>query len=465
MKKIILAALIGILAVGLKVETISAQPSQSQQKTIHLFNGKNLDGWYTFLKDRGRDNDPQKVFTVKNGIINISGKEWGCITTDKEFENYKLVVEYKWGNKTYGERHGKARDNGILFHSKGEDGGYSGTWMHSIECNVIEGGTGDFIVVGDKSNDFLLTSPVAPEKQNGSYIYQPGGDPVTVNSGRINWSGRDPNWKDEEGFRGVNDVDNPVGEWNRLEAIAKGNELFIYLNGMLVNHATFSKPHAGRIQIQSEGAEIFYRRVDLTPLPLIPSYIPEGYKSIFNGKDLSGWKINGTEKWYVDNGELICESGPNKKYGYLSTNKTYKNFILDLEFKQEANGNSGVFVRSNITGIGKNGPDIKGWQVEVAPLGLHTGGVYESGAEGGVGGRGWLIQPSAENEKVLNQGKWNHMRIKVKGDEITSWLNGVEMVHLKDAKFGTGNGFIALQIHSGGGIKVGWKNLRIKELN
>ena len=158
------------------------------------------------------------------------------------------------------------------------------------------------------------------------------------------------------------------------------------------------------------------------------------------------------------------KAGLKKKYGYLSTNKTYKNFILDLDFKQEANGNSGVFVRSNITGIGKNGPDIKGWQVEVAPENLHTGGVYESGAEGGVGGRGWLIQPSPENEKVLKQGEWNHMRIKVDGDEITSWLNGIQMIHLKDAKFGSGKGFIALQIHSGGGIKVRWKDLNIKEL-
>ena len=464
MKKIILVILVGISAMAVRVDKSFAQVSQSQQNTIHLFNGKNFDGWYKFIKDRGRDTDPKNVFTVKNGIINISGEEWGCITTNKEYSNYKLVIEYKWGNKTYGTRNGKARDNGILFHSKGEDGGYSGTWMHSIECNVIEGGTGDFIVVGDKTNNFLLTSPVAAEKQNGSYIFQAGGDPVTVNSGRINWSGRDPEWKDELGFRGVNDVDNPIGEWNRLECIAKGNEIYIYLNGMLVNHAIFSKPNEGRIQIQSEGAEIFYRRVDLTPLPS-SAYIPEGYKSIFNGKDLSGWKINGTEKWYVDNGELVCESGPEKKYGYLSTNKAYKNFILDVNFKQEANGNSGVFVRSNITGIGKNGPDIKGWQVEVAPSNLHTGGVYESGAEGGVGGRGWLIQPSPENEKVLRQGEWNHMRIKVVGDEITSWLNGIEMVHLKDAKFGSGKGFIALQIHSGGGIKVKWKDLFIRELN
>lgn len=250
--------------------------SFSSQETIHLFNGKNLDGWYTFIKGRGRNNDPQKVFKVDHGAIHISGEDWGCITTNNEFKNYRLVVEYKWGEKTFGSRANNARDNGILFHSKGEDGGYDGTWMHSIECNVIEGGTGDFIVVGNHSNDYMLISPAAPEKQNGSYIYQPGGDPVTINSGRINWFGRDPEWKDVKGFRGKNDIEKPIGQWNKLECVVRDSEIFIYLNGTLVNHAIYTKPSEGRIQIQAEGAEIFYRRIDLTPLPEIPPFVPEG---------------------------------------------------------------------------------------------------------------------------------------------------------------------------------------------
>src|ERR671913_2513492 len=110
-----------------------------------------------------------------------------------------------------------------------------------------------------------------------------------------------------------------------------------------------------------------------------------GQRKLFNGKDLSGWTIHGTEKWYVENKELVCESGPDKQYGYLSTNKKYKNFILTLKFKQEADGNSGVFFRSGIEGT-----KISGWQVEVAPANHHTGGVYESY------GRGWIIQPKPE---------------------------------------------------------------------
>jgi len=175
--------------------------------------------------------------------------------------------------------------------------------------------------------------------------------------------------------------------------------------------------------------------------------------SLFNGKDLSGWKINGTEKWFVDNGDLVCESGPDKQYGYLSTNKTYKNFELTLEFKQEANGNSGVFFRSSIEGV-----KISGWQCEVAPVNHHTGGIYESY------GRGWLIQPDSTKEKYLKTGKWNKLKLKVVGDEVTTWLNGHQMIYMKDEKIGTGNGFIALQIHDGGGIKVRWKKIMIKEL-
>ena len=178
-----------------------------------------------------------------------------------------------------------------------------------------------------------------------------------------------------------------------------------------------------------------------------------GFKKIFNGKDLTGWTIHGTEKWYVQNGELVCESGPDKQYGYLSTDKSYSNFILELKFKLEANGNSGVFFRSGIEGT-----RISGWQVEVAPPDHHTGGIYESY------GRGWLIQPTAEGEKVLKSDDWNSMKIQAIKDEITTWLNGKQIVNLKDEKIGQGKGFIALQIHDGGGIKVRWKNIRIKEL-
>lgn len=238
----------------------------SGKSSVKLFNGLNLDGWYTFIKDRGKNTDPNKVFTVNKGMIRISGEEFGCITSNEEFENYNITVFYKWGRITYAPRTEKARDSGLLLHSVGDDGGSDGTWMHSIECQIIEGGTGDFIVVGDGSRDFSITSPVAPEKQGSSYVYKPGGNMVTINSGRINWYARDPGWKDVKGFRGANDIEKPVGKWNKLVCVVKDAEIHIYLNGILVNHAVDVKPHRGRIQIQSEGAEIFIKQVGIDQL-------------------------------------------------------------------------------------------------------------------------------------------------------------------------------------------------------
>ncbi len=180
----------------------------------------------------------------------------------------------------------------------------------------------------------------------------------------------------------------------------------------------------------------------------------ETSKELFNGIDLDGWIIYGTEKWYVSDGELICESGADKQYGYLGTENYYKNFLLNLEFKQEANGNSGVFFRSTI-----DGTKISGWQVEVAPPNNHTGGIYESY------GRGWLIKPDNEKDKYLKMGEWNKLTIKVYNDNVTTWLNGYEMISINDEIIGEGEGRIALQIHDGGGIKVKWRNLSITNLN
>jgi hypothetical protein len=175
-------------------------------------------------------------------------------------------------------------------------------------------------------------------------------------------------------------------------------------------------------------------------------------ESLFNGRDLTGWTIYGTEKWYVEDGLLVCESGPDKGYGYLGTVKKYKDFELTVEFKQAANGNSGVFFHSSI-----DGTRITGWQAEVAPPGNNTGGIYESY------GRGWLIKPDPDLDKYLKFGDWNTMKVRVVGPKVETWLNGQKMITLEDEKIGAANGIIALQIHEGGGIKVMWRNLNIEE--
>jgi hypothetical protein len=183
-----------------------------------------------------------------------------------------------------------------------------------------------------------------------------------------------------------------------------------------------------------------------------------GWVALFNGKDLAGWKNNGAEKWVVEDGTILCESTAGK-YGYLTTEKTYRDFNLRLSFKGEAKGNSGVFIRSRILGIDPDhGPDIEGMQIEVDPsVGRHTGGLYESG------GRGWLIQPTAEGERVLKPGEWNELEVSAQGNHIVTRLNGIQIVDYTDPAPRFTDGVIGLQIHTGGGVRMRWKDIYIQE--
>lgn len=200
-------------------------------------------------------------------------------------------------------------------------------------------------------------------------------------------------------------------------------------------------------RVVSAGPALVAAAVLIAASPTTPS--AQEWVSLFNGHDLTGWVVHGTERWYVENGELVGESGPDAAYGYLATEASFKDFELTVDFLQEANGNSGVFIRSHVEGT-----RVSGWQVEVAPPGHNTGGIYESY------GRGWLVQPGPGKDSALRMGEWNTMYIRVIGDRVTSWLNGVEMVDLVDERIGEAEGHIALQIHEGGGIKVRWRNLR-----
>jgi Domain of Unknown Function (DUF1080) len=183
-----------------------------------------------------------------------------------------------------------------------------------------------------------------------------------------------------------------------------------------------------------------------------------GWVPLFNGKDLTGWKQNGEEKWVAEQGTILCESAANK-YGYLTTTKTYRDFHLRLKFRGESAGNSGVFVRSRIIGIDpQHGPDIEGMQVEVDPsVGKHTGGLYESG------GRGWVAMPTAEGEQALRPGQWNDLEVVVDGPQIVTYLNGVKIVDFTDQTPKFNDGVIGLQIHTGGGVRMRWKDILIQQ--
>lgn len=237
----------------------------AQKKRIKLFDGNNLDHWYVYIAGKGKNNDPDKVFTIHNKMIRISGEEYGCLTTNDEFEEYVLKARFKWGDKTWGERKDKARDCGILLHSVGADGAWGNTWLYSIEYQMIEGATGDYWVLGDDSKNYAISCNVKNAAHEG-YVYEPGGRVVTIHKGRIDSRFKDPEWKDIKGFRGRKQIEKRHGKWNRIKIVVRDGQIWNYLNGKLVNHAFDVKPLKGKIQLQSEMAEVFFGKVRLRKL-------------------------------------------------------------------------------------------------------------------------------------------------------------------------------------------------------
>lgn len=258
MQRIICCLAIAIAAMAVD----SAATGQGQDGFSPLFNGKDLTGFYTFLRGHGKNSDPEKVITVHDGMIHVTGKVFGCFTTEKEYENYHLRVEFKWGKDTYAPREKKAMDSGILLHCVGEDGAAGGVWMESIECQMIEGGTGDFILVKGKNVPKLSVTA----EQRGQWYYKPGAPAKEFTGGRINWYARSPEWKDVQGFRGADDVEKPAGEWNVLECICAGDKITNVLNGKVVNAGTNASHTKGKIIFQSEGAELFFRKIEMKPV-------------------------------------------------------------------------------------------------------------------------------------------------------------------------------------------------------
>lgn len=250
-------------------EPAASQPISPTDKTIELFNGRDLSGWYTWLKDTKYE-DPRKVFTVHDGMIHISGDGLGCITTKNEYKDYHLVAEWKWGTRTWDTRKEKTKDSGILVHCIGPDGAYGGIWMASIEAQIIQGGCGDFVMVAGKYADgtpvpLTLTAEVTKDR-DGETVWHKGGERKTMSKGRVNWYGRDPDWKDVIGFRGKQEVEKPDGEWNVMEVICDGGKITNKLNGVVVNEAFDVQPSAGKIIVQTELAEIYFRKLELRPL-------------------------------------------------------------------------------------------------------------------------------------------------------------------------------------------------------
>ena len=242
---------------------------------IKLFNGRNLEGFYTWIRD-SQYSDPKKIFTVQDGMIHISGDGYGGLITNRNYRDYHLIIEFKWGEKTWLNRVDRARDSGVLLHAWGPDGGYSNTWMASIEAQIIEGGVGDILVLTgtDPVTGQVLPTSLTTEitkDRDGEKVWKKGGERITLGGGRINWFGRDEDWADKIGFRGKDDVESPFGKWTRLEVIADGGHLLYKVNGVVVNEGFEAKPDFGKLIVQTEAAEMFVRRYELWPLGKAPT--------------------------------------------------------------------------------------------------------------------------------------------------------------------------------------------------
>jgi hypothetical protein len=242
-----------------------------------LFNGRDLTGWYTWLVDTQRG-DPRRVFSVTNGQLRVSGDGLGYLATQQEYANYGLRVEWRWGatNTPWGDRLGKARDAGVFLHAVGPDGNShdgAGAFMAALECNVFQGATGDFLLIRGRDADGVLIAPrlsaeVAPQRDpEGWYTWKPGGRRQTLEGwGRLNWRDKDRHWRDVFDFRGAKEVERPPGDWNVLECEARSDRLRFVLNGVTVNEADAVWPRRGKILLQCEGSEIWFRTIEWWPL-------------------------------------------------------------------------------------------------------------------------------------------------------------------------------------------------------
>jgi hypothetical protein len=385
-----------------------------------LFNGQSMEGWRDF---KGETDNITAPWKVENGTLTSLGEgsdSTGYIVSKSEYENF--IVSFDWKIQEGG-------NSGFLYHVV-ERPQYKVPYVTGPEYQLLD--------------DQKFPDPLEEWQKVGAdyamYVADPGTKEVRK-----------------------------AGKWNNTKIVFDNGHVEHWLNGKKLfefeawTDDWFTRKESGKwdfapeyglarsglIALQDHGDRIWFRNMKIKQLPR--KTITE---TLFNGKDLTGWEVYGTELWYVEDGELVCESGPDQEYGYLGTRKYYDDFEVSLDFKQVSNGNSGVFFRSYI----RQGVSISGWQVEVAPPDHDTGGIYESY------GRGWIAQIPDEKEKILKMGDWNTMKIRVDGDKVTTWLNGEVMTELQDEQIGNGKGRIMLQIHSGGGIKVRWKNIQVTEL-
>jgi hypothetical protein len=211
------------------------------------------------------------VFRVTDGLLHLSGEGNGYVATDKAYRDYHLIVEYKWGQKTDGGKY--VRNSGVLLHATGPDGGAGGAWPSCIECQLAQGCVGDFIVIRgqDEQGNVIpvrLTAETELAPDGRRRRWKPGGERRTFppTRGQLWWSQHDWDFKEFLDTRGRDDVESQVGQWTRVECICAGDRITVLVNGHKVNECYDVFPAAGRILLQTEGFEIYFRKFELHPL-------------------------------------------------------------------------------------------------------------------------------------------------------------------------------------------------------
>lgn len=256
--------------------TVFTQEAITPTETVNLLADPKLTDFTTHISEsRSITTDPTQVWSItEDGRLHVSGKAWGYLRTNTKYRDYHLVLDYTWGEHTYGTRETRARDCGVLVHSYGKDGNVGDVFINSIEAQLIEGGSGDILTLSypedGKKGVTKLTCEISLDK-DGETVWTPGGEKRVfpepgMQNQRINWQHRDPDWVDEKGFRGKDEIENPPGEWNRMEIICRGDKITILLNGIKVNEGTEAFPSEGWISLQSEAAEVWIRRYEVWPL-------------------------------------------------------------------------------------------------------------------------------------------------------------------------------------------------------
>jgi hypothetical protein len=237
-----------------------------REEPLFRFNGKDLDGFTTWLKEAGRD-DPRRVFRVEDSAIRI-GRGYGYLATKREYRDYHLTVEYRWGKETDGGD--SVRNSGVLLHATGPDGNAQGLWMASVECQIAQGCVGDLIVIrgedaAGQTIPVAIRSDVALGPDN-RLRWKEGGSPREFTGGQLWWSKHDPDFKERLDTRGKDDVESPLGEWTRVECLCDGGRIEVRVNGTTVNRCYDVRPPAGKILLQAEGFELFVRKFEIRPL-------------------------------------------------------------------------------------------------------------------------------------------------------------------------------------------------------